>query len=65
MAYIKTKDLWKSYPGVWPLKGVSFEVDQGRVVGVLGHEVWGPVVRSRSVTSYEYTVRCGASKLQT
>lgn len=36
MAYIKTKDLWKSYPGVWPLKGVSFEVDQGRVVGVLG-----------------------------
>jgi ABC-2 type transport system ATP-binding protein len=36
MAYIETKDLWKAYPGVWPLKGVSFDVEKGRVVGVLG-----------------------------
>jgi ABC-2 type transport system ATP-binding protein len=36
MPYIKVNDLWKAYPGVWPLKGVSFDVERGRVVGVLG-----------------------------
>ena len=36
MAFIEVKELWKSYPGVWPLKGISFEVLKGRVVGVLG-----------------------------
>lgn len=36
MAFVETKDLWKAYPGVWPLKGVSFGVERGRVVGVLG-----------------------------
>ena len=36
MAYLEVKKLWKSYPGIWSLKGVSFEVDRGRVVGVLG-----------------------------
>ena len=36
MAYIEVKELWKAYPGVWPLKGISFEVRKGRVVGVLG-----------------------------
>ena len=36
MGYIQVKELWKSYPGVWPLKGISFEVDRGRAVGILG-----------------------------
>jgi len=36
MAFIHVKELWKSYPGVWPLKGVSFDVEAGRAVGVLG-----------------------------
>lgn len=36
MAYIEVKELWKAYPGVWPLKGISFEVRKGRVAGVLG-----------------------------
>jgi ABC-2 type transport system ATP-binding protein len=36
MAFINVNELWKSYPGVWPLKGISFEVAQGRAVGVLG-----------------------------
>jgi ABC-2 type transport system ATP-binding protein len=36
MAYIVINELWKAYPGIWPLKGVSFEVERGRVVGVLG-----------------------------
>lgn len=36
MSYIEVTELWKTYPGVWPLKGISFEVQKGRVVGVLG-----------------------------
>ena len=36
MAFIQVNELWKAYPGIWPLKGVSFEVTKGRSVGVLG-----------------------------
>lgn len=36
MNFIEIKEVWKSYPGVWPLKGVSFDVQAGRSVGVLG-----------------------------
>ncbi len=36
MAYIEINELWKAYPGIWPLKGITFVVEKGRTVGILG-----------------------------
>ena len=33
---VQVHDVWKKYPGVWALKGVSFDVEKGKVLGVLG-----------------------------
>ena len=33
---IEIEDLWKKYPGTWALRGVSLDVERGRVLGVLG-----------------------------
>ena len=33
---IDVRDVWKRYPGAWALRGVSFQVERGRVQGVLG-----------------------------
>lgn len=33
---IDINDVWKKYPGIWPLKGVTFSVTAGRTVGILG-----------------------------
>ena len=33
---IDVRDMWKRYPGAWALRGVSFQVERGRVQGVLG-----------------------------
>jgi len=33
---VEITDLWKRYPGTWALRGVSLQVPQGRVVGILG-----------------------------
>ena len=33
---VEIVDLWKQYPGTWALRGVSLEVERGRVLGVLG-----------------------------
>jgi len=33
---VDIKGLWKRYPGAWALRDVSLEVDQGRVLGLLG-----------------------------
>ncbi len=33
---VEIRDLWKKYPGTWALRGVSLEVERGRVLGVLG-----------------------------
>lgn len=33
---VEINDLWKRYPGTWALRGVTLQVPQGRVVGLLG-----------------------------
>lgn len=33
---IEVENLWKKYPDAWALRGVSLQVAQGRVLGVLG-----------------------------
>ena len=33
---VEIKDLWKRYPGTWALRGISLEVELGKVLGVLG-----------------------------
>ncbi|MDP6777168.1 MAG: ABC transporter ATP-binding protein [Candidatus Latescibacteria bacterium] len=33
---VDIRDVWKRYPGSWALRGLSLEVDRGRVLGVLG-----------------------------
>ncbi len=34
--FVEVNDVWKKYPGVWALQGVSFNVEEGTVLGVLG-----------------------------
>lgn len=33
---VHIQDLWKRYPGTWALRGISLDVEKGRVLGVLG-----------------------------
>lgn len=33
---IEVSNLWKRYPSTWALKDVSFSVNQGKIIGVLG-----------------------------
>jgi ABC-2 type transport system ATP-binding protein len=33
---IKIEDLWKKYSNTWALRGISLQVDEGKVLGVLG-----------------------------
>ena len=33
---VNVRDLWKRYQGAWALRGISFQVERGRVQGVLG-----------------------------
>jgi ABC-2 type transport system ATP-binding protein len=34
--FVEVNNVWKKYPGVWALKGISFVVEKGKVLGVLG-----------------------------
>ncbi len=54
MTYLRIKELWKSYPGTWPLKEISFEVSQGRVVGVLGQNGSGKSTLFRIVAGLTF-----------
>ncbi|MBT3605029.1 MAG: ABC transporter ATP-binding protein [Candidatus Latescibacteria bacterium] len=33
---VHIQDMWKRYPGTWALRGISLDVEKGRVLGVLG-----------------------------
>ncbi|HUT62341.1 MAG TPA: ABC transporter ATP-binding protein [Anaerolineae bacterium] len=48
---VQVHDVWKKYPGVWALKGVSFDVDKGKVLGVLGENGAGKSTLFRIIAS--------------
>ena len=48
---VKVNDIWKKYPGIWALQGVTFSVDQGKVLGVLGENGAGKSTLFRIIAS--------------
>lgn len=48
---VKVKDVWKKYPGIWALQGVSFTVEKGKVFGVLGENGAGKSTLFRIIAS--------------
>ena len=48
---VQVHDVWKKYPGVWALKGVSFDVEKGKVLGVLGENGAGKSTLFRIIAS--------------
>ena len=48
---VEVNDIWKKYPGVWALKGVSFSVEEGKVLGVLGENGAGKSTLFRIIAS--------------
>ncbi|HAA76500.1 TPA: hypothetical protein DCE37_15405 [Candidatus Latescibacteria bacterium] len=53
-SFVEIRDVWKSYPGIWPLKGISFEVVKGRTVGVLGQNGSGKSTLFRILSGLTY-----------
>ena len=48
---LKVNDVWKKYPGKWALKGVTFGVEKGKVLGVLGENGAGKSTLFRIIAS--------------
>ena len=48
---VQVNDIWKKYPGIWALQGVSFDVGQGKVLGVLGENGAGKSTLFRIIAS--------------
>ena len=48
---VQVNDIWKKYPGMWALQGVSFGVGQGKVLGVLGENGAGKSTLFRIIAS--------------
>ena len=48
---VQVHDVRKKYPGVWALKGVSFNVEKGKVLGVLGENGAGKSTLFRIIAS--------------
>ncbi len=52
MSMLKVSDLTKHYPGRYAVRGISFEVDKGEVVGFLGPNGAGKSTTMRIITGY-------------
>ncbi|MFC1552087.1 ABC transporter ATP-binding protein [Candidatus Latescibacterota bacterium] len=48
---VQVNDIRKKYPGIWALKGVSFDVEKGKVLGVLGENGAGKSTLFRILSS--------------
>ena len=48
---VQVNDVWKKYPGKWALKGVTFSVGKGKVLGVLGENGAGKSTLFRIIAS--------------
>ena len=48
---VRVNDVWKKYPGKWALNGVSFDVENGKVLGVLGENGAGKSTLFRIIAS--------------
>ena len=48
---VQVTDVWKKYPGIWALRGVTFGVEQGKVLGVLGPNGAGKSTLFRIIAS--------------
>lgn len=51
MALLTVTDLYKSYPGKPVLQGVSFEVQPGRIIGLLGPNASGKTTLLKTISS--------------
>ncbi len=49
--FVQVNDIWKKYPGLWALKGVSLGVEKGKVLGVLGENGAGKSTLFRIIAS--------------
>jgi ABC-2 type transport system ATP-binding protein len=49
--FVQVNDVWKKYPGKWALGGVSFNVEKGKVLGVLGENGAGKSTLFRIIST--------------
>ena len=49
--FVQVENVSKKYPGIWALRGVSFTVEKGKVLGVLGENGAGKSTLFRIIAS--------------
>ena len=49
--FVEVQDVWKKYPGIWALHGITFSVRKGTVLGVLGENGAGKSTLFRIIAS--------------